>query len=114
MKRLFVLTVFIAACGHSGGTLDPGAGNDGGAGTKTLSVIGSARAQAQLTNAMSFGEFTTDFAVQITLAGQPVTTGTVTMTSTSGVVTLAVDPQNHQWVATAPSYDEAYVIELPS
>lgn len=117
--RSIASTMFIcvAACGGSGGGLDPGAGNDGGAGTKTLTVVGTTRAEPNLTNAQGNGEFTTTFSVRVTLDTATVTTGTVEMTSISGKIalTFAKDGENAgRWVGTAPGYDEVYVMDVTS
>jgi hypothetical protein len=112
MKHAFDSIMFMfAACGGSGKATDPGAGNDGGSGTKTLTVVGSARAEANLVNAQNFGEFTTRFDVHCTLNGIDVTAAAVTMTSTSGVVTLTHDG-NGDWVGTSPAFDEVYILDI--
>jgi hypothetical protein len=96
--------------------LDPGSGNDPGTGTATLVVTGGASARARLTNAQTPGDFDTDFSVRITLNGQTITTGTVTMTSTSGklplVFNLVGTGNGSRWEGTAPTYDEVYVLDV--
>jgi hypothetical protein len=108
-----VFTLFAAACG--GSALDPGAGSDPGQGTQTLVVTGSAKASARLTNAHAPGDFSTDFSVHVQLNSQIVSTGKVTMTSRSGVVPLAFQTANNgRWEATAPGYDEVYILDVES
>ena len=115
MKRsLFASTLLLsfAACSNTG-TLDPGSGSDPGTGTNTLTVNGTVSAQAQLTNARNAGEFTTNFSVRIQLAGQDVTDGNVTMTSSTGTVVLTYMQQNNgRWRGTAAGYDEVYVLDI--
>jgi hypothetical protein len=50
------------------------AGNDPGAGTKTLSVDGRAIASPRVANAKLATDFATEFSVRISLAGTDVTT----------------------------------------
>lgn len=101
----------LAACG-GGSSLDPGSGNDPGDGTSTLLVRGNVNAEARLNNARTAAEFNTDFEVRITLAGQAVTTGTVTVTSSTGTYPLAFSEE--QWRGRAPGYDEVYVLDIES
>jgi hypothetical protein len=101
------------ACSSS--DLDPGSGDDPGSGTSTLTIDGSVSAQARLTNAHDAAEFDTEFSVRIQLAGQNVTTGSVTMTSASGTVVLAFNPDaGGRWRGTAAGYDEVYVLDVDS
>lgn len=107
------LTLGLMACG--GSDLDPGAGDNGGTGTSTLSVEGSVSAQSRLTNARNASEFDTEFSVRLQLNGQDVTSGTVTMTSASGSVVLAYTQQNNgRWRGTAAGYDEVYILDVDS
>ncbi|TMQ19109.1 MAG: hypothetical protein E6J90_18715 [Deltaproteobacteria bacterium] len=101
----------VAACG--GGSLDPGAGNSGGTGSKTLSVDGSARASPRQINARAPADFDTDFSVRASLGTQAVTSGTVTVTSASGKTTLTVRGDN-RWTGSAPGYDQVYVLDVVS
>lgn len=105
------ILLMTAACG---GDLDPGAGDDPGTGTQTLVVDGSVRATNRLANARSYGEFDTDISVRVTLNGQSVTTGTVTITSASGTVPLVFDPSpdNGRWEGQLPGYDEVFVLDV--
>lgn len=116
MKAVLASTMFVfAACG--GSSLDPGAGNDGGSGTKTLTVVGTMRAEPNLVNAQNFGEFTTAFSVRVTLDTQTVSTGTVEVTSISGKIplTFVTNGENAgRWVGSAPGYDEVYVMDVTS
>lgn len=112
MKTICLL-VALSACG--GSDLDPGAGNDPGTGTSTLSVDGAVTANARLANARTSGEFDTDFSVRIQLNGLSVTQGTVTMTSSSGTVVLAYDQDNNgRWRGTGAGYDEVYILDVDS
>ena len=103
----------IAACG--GSNLDPGAGNDPGTGTRTLAIDGSVHGspRGDLTNAQMNTQFDTDVSVRVTLNGQTVTTGTVTLTSASGKIPLTVRGDN-RWAATMPTYDEVYILDIES
>jgi hypothetical protein len=114
-STMFVATSMLAAaCG--GSDLDPGAGDDPGTGTSTLTVEGSISAEARLSNARNAADFDTEFSVRIELAGQQVTTGDVTVTSAGGTVALQYDPQNNngRWRGSAPGYDEVYILDVIS
>jgi hypothetical protein len=116
MKTTFIAcSCFVIAC-TSSHPLDPGAGSDPGAGTQTLLVTGDAHATPRITNATASTDFDTDFNVDVTLAGQVVTTGTVTMASRSGSVSLTfqTDQQGGSWRGTAPGYDEVYQLDVTS
>lgn len=110
MKSICLL-VALTACG--GSDLDPGAGDDPGTGTSTLSVDGSVSANPRLSNARTPGEFDTDFSVRIQLGGQTITQGTVTMTSASGTVVLAY-AQDGRWRGDGAGYDEVYILDIDS
>lgn len=112
MKSICLL-VALTACG--GSDLDPGAGDDPGTGTSTLTVDGSVSANPRFSNARTSGEFETDFSVRIQLNGQNVTQGTVTMTSSSGTVVLAYDQDNNgRWRGNGAGYDEVYILDVDS
>lgn len=110
-----VSLVVSAALGACGGDLDPGAGDDPGEGTATLLVDGQAVASPRLPNASARGDFETSFSVRVILNGQAVSTGTVTVTSSSGTVPLAFRGDNGgRWEGTAAGYDEVYVLDVES
>ncbi len=114
MKSLFLASSFLigfTACG--GSDLDPGSGNDPGTGSRTLQVNGSVRAEPRLANARTTGEFTTEFNVRLLLNGQDVTSGSVTMTSSSGTVVLSYT-QDNRWRGTGAGYDEVYILDVDS
>lgn len=106
----------LAACG--GSPLDPGAGNDPGTGTSTLVVTGNVSAQAHLTNALTAADFDTTFSVRLTLNTQTVSTGTVTITSSSGTYPLTFQANGQgngqRWTGQAPAYDEVYRLDVDS
>ncbi len=114
MKPIFASFLVLAACG--GSPLDPGAGNSLGTGTSTLLVDGTARAHAQIANAKSSTDFSTDFAVQVTLNNVPVTSGTVEVKSSklTTELTWRADQNGGQWEGTAAGYDEAYELNVIS
>jgi hypothetical protein len=99
-----------AACG-GGSNLDPGAGDDPGAGTSTLMVDGTAHASPRISNAQGRGDFDTSFSVRVQQNGQDVTTATVEVTSSSGTVVLALGEEN-RYVGTAAGYDEVFVLDV--
>ncbi|MEP6864587.1 MAG: hypothetical protein ABJE66_28455 [Deltaproteobacteria bacterium] len=107
--------VLFAACG--GSPLDPGAGDSAGTGTSTLLVTGSATATPRLSNAQQPSDFDTAFSVRIQLAGAPIVTGTVTMTSSRGATPLAftsVGNDAGRWTGDATGYDEVYQLDVTS
>lgn len=98
-----------AACG--GGELAPGAGDDPGSGTATLAIDGTAYASPRRAGATARSEFDTAFTVHVSAGDQPITTGAVTVTSATGKVSLTfVDDIG--WSATAPGYDQVYVLDV--
>ena len=101
----------LAACG--GGSLEAGAGNDPGTGTRTLAINGTAHATPRLINASLPTDFDTSFTVQVSLDNQTVTTGSVTITSASGKVPLTYHNES-RWTGSVPSYDEVYVLDVVS
>lgn len=115
MKRCIVLLVSILGAGACGGSdTDPGAGDDPGKGTSTLLINGDISAQPRLSNARARGDFDTDISVRVTLNQQPVTTGTVTVTSSSGTVPLTYRMDPGRWQGTAAGYDEVYILDVVS
>lgn len=122
MKHYLVSTCLLSipcsllvACG--GSDLDPGAGDDPGGGTGTLLVEGRASAEPRIPNATGGADFDTELSVRISLNGQAVTTGIVTVTSNSGTAELAYQPDGDQigrWTGILPNYDEVYVLDVES
>lgn len=112
MKQSIHLVSTLFALGACGGSdLEPGAGNDAGEGTSTLTVTGTVSASPRLNNARTAGDFETEISVQVERAGQNVTTGTVEVTSAGGILTLSYDG-NGRWRGTAPGYDEVYILDV--
>lgn len=117
MQQYLASTLFVFAAAACGGTdLDPGAGNDPGTGTSTLVVDGSASASPRVDNARAAADFETDFSVRVRKDGQPITSGTVRVTSASGVVDLVFDTSDNEarWRGRAPGYDEVYILDVIS
>jgi hypothetical protein len=112
MRSLSCLLV-LAACG-GGSVLDPGAGNDPGDGTSTLTVDGSVTARPRINNARSNGDFETSIQVRVTLGSQSVTGGTVMVRAASGDIALTYRPDENRWEGTAPGYDEVYILDVDS
>jgi hypothetical protein len=113
MKPYFALFALLAAC--SSDPLEPGAGNDPGAGSKTLSVDGNATATPRMSNARLATDFTTEFSVRISLNGAQVTTGSVSVTSQYATTNLTYSPDNNgRWIGTAANYDEVYRLDVTS
>jgi hypothetical protein len=105
--------LLLAACSSS--PLDPGAGSSQGTGTSTLLVNGNASAHAQIADAKLASDFTTDVSIRVSLNGQDVTTGTVTIDSRSMKKPLALtfDTQNGgEWSANVAGYDEVYELSV--
>ncbi|HTL32577.1 MAG TPA: hypothetical protein VL326_05615 [Kofleriaceae bacterium] len=112
MKLIFASILMLAACGSD--PLDPGAGNDAGGGTNTLTVEGHATAEPNFANATHETDFTTDFSVRITLNQVAVTTGTVTVQSRFGMTPLTFNTQENRWQGRAANYDEVYQLDIVS
>ena len=112
MRNYFIASLLVtAACSSS--PLDPGAGNSAGTGTSTLLVTGNADAHAQIADAKQASDFTTDVTVHVSLNGQPVTTGTVTINSRTmkQPLPLVIDG-NQEWQGTLAGYDEVYELSV--
>jgi hypothetical protein len=115
MKTIFASICVLAACGSD--PLDPGAGDAPGGGTHTLFVDGRAHAEPRLDNAKLATDFTTEFSIRIGLADQPVTSGSVTVSSRFGTTPLtwqAADGGLGEWVGTMAGYDEVYELDIVS
>jgi hypothetical protein len=112
MKTLFASIVLLAACGSD--PLDPGAGNDPGAGTSTLLVDGRASAEPRFPNAHAETDFTTELSIRVELNGQAVTTGTVTVKSRYGETPLTFRTDPGRWEGTMANYDEVYQLDVVS
>jgi hypothetical protein len=113
MRSFSCLLVFTIACG-GGSVFDPGAGNDPGEGTSTLTVDGSMTARPRINNARDARDFETSLEVRVMLGSQAVTGGTVTVRSASGDVALIYRPDENRWEGTAPGYDEVYILDVES
>ena len=115
MKSILALfSLSIAACGTSS-PFEPGAGDNPGTGTGTLSIDGDATAHGRLTNALQASDFATDFSVRVLLNSVPVSTGTVTVTSSRGGVNLTYNLNGGgRWEGTANGYDEVYQLDVVS
>jgi hypothetical protein len=110
------ISLLVGGCGGGSSPLDPGAGSDPGGGTSTLLVDGTASAEPRLDNADVSTDFDTTFSVRVTLNGQAVTEGAVTISSASTAVDLIFDPVNEggRWRGTAAGYDEVYALDVAS
>jgi hypothetical protein len=107
-------SVLLAACGSD--ALDPGEGSDPGGGTNTLYVEGRASAEPRIVNATA-NDFDTEFSIDLSLNGAPVTTGTVTITSRFATTPLSfIDTSNGQgrWEGRAGGYDQSYQLDVKS
>jgi hypothetical protein len=116
MKPIFASLLFsAAACSSS--PLDPGSGDNAGTGTMTLQVDGSVVAHPRIGNAKVPSDFDTDFQVRVSLNNQPVTTGTVTITSSTVKLDLTYQQgggQNGRWEGTTNGYDYVYQLDVIS
>lgn len=113
--RTPLLASFLVVAACSSSPLDPGAGSSQGTGTGTLLVTGDANAHAGIADAKLASDFTTDVRIHVSLNGQDVTTGTVTIDSRSMMKPLALtyDAQNNgEWSATVAGYDEVYELAV--
>jgi hypothetical protein len=112
--RMVLTTAMVALVlsGCGGVDLEPGAGDDPGSGTRTLIVEGAAVASPSRFNARDGRNFATEFSLQLSRDDGPVVSGTVTVTSATGKVSLTYDQD--RWVGGAASYDEVYVLDIAS
>lgn len=88
--------------------------DDAGGGTGTLVVTGTASATSSIANASDPSSFTTDFTLDVTRAGAPVTTGTVTITSDRGAVALRFDGATMRWHGAQAGYEPSYALDITS
>lgn len=114
ITRLASLTLAAAAAACGGDPLDPGAGDDPGSGTSTLQIEGRAAAEPRTRNAPNAVDFDTDFEIRARLSGQPVTSGTVSVTSRFESVPLTYDAQEGTWKGRMAGYDEVYRLDVIS
>ncbi len=115
--RTTLLASFLLLGACSGSPLDPGAGDSAGTGTSTLLVNGNASAHANIANAKLASDFMTDVSVRVSLNGQDVTTGTVTINSRTmkSPLALTYDTNNGgEWQASIAGYDEVYELSVVS
>ncbi len=90
-------------------------GNNGGGGNGVLVVVGNVRANSTVNNAMTTGQFNTEFNVRVTRAGAPVPNATVGISSSCGVLTLtpAGDvAQTGEYRAAQNGYCRSYTLEV--
>jgi hypothetical protein len=103
----------LAACTHN--ILEPGAGNDPGTRTGSISVSGYVYATPTHANVRQPSELTSEFQVIILSGGGFASGKTVTVTSATGTFPLAFVKTNvlgEYWMGSAPSYDEVYVLDV--
>src|SRR4029077_708277 len=81
-----LLGLVVVACAHD--PYAPGAGDSGGSGTQTLVVNRSAIAHPNIGNASHASDFATNINLRVSLSNMPVTTGTVTISSSSAKLDL--------------------------
>lgn len=112
MKSSVVVSLILVGCG--GSDLDPGAGDDPGTGTSTLAIQGEMSAKPRIVNARNPGDFDTQLSVRVVLDGQPVTTGTVTVTTRNASTPLVFHADPARWEGLATGYDEVYVLDVES
>jgi hypothetical protein len=112
LKMAGLVMVTMVGCGSD--PLEPGAGNDLGSGTSTLTVEGGARATPRSPNASAPEQFDTEFAIRISNAGVAMTTGKVEVTSLGGKVLLTYDSvrDGGRWTGTQASYFEVYEFNI--
>jgi hypothetical protein len=108
-----VVGLCLAACGGVG-ALDPGAGNDPGHGTGTLAVVAAVYALPHQGQAHTGADFDVSFLVRVTRNREPVTAGSVTVTSATGKVSLTFcfGPTGPVWAGFATGYDEVYLLDV--
>ena len=112
--RALAITLWglVAACGVDD-PLAPGAGDDPGTGTATLTVRGHAAAEPVFANATSASDFVTWFAIELERTGVRVTTGSVVVTSAAGAVPLTFDTRDGgQWRGQQSGYYQVYRLDV--
>jgi hypothetical protein len=108
MKSIFAsFAIILVACTH---------GTDPGTGTGTILVTGTAHADSQTVNAATSTSFVTQFDFDLQINYAPVTTGTVTLTSQTGVATLTFQQNgggnNGTWQGMSANYDPVYELNV--
>jgi hypothetical protein len=134
MRTPLVLAFVLAACGGSSKStpdappqpdavsidapvdsiVQPGGGSNAGSGTATLVVTGAVIATPSVANASSPTSFTSDITVRVQKGGVDVTTGTVTVTSNGGAVSLLFDATLMRWHGAQAGYYEVYSLDVTS
>lgn len=115
--RLAILVSFLALAACGGNTLDPGAGDSQGSGSHTLTVDGSISANNEaIANSSDASTFQTHFDIDLSIGQNPVTTGTVTVTSNGGAVQLVWNNNNGNghWTGDQAGYFEVYQLDVTS
>jgi hypothetical protein len=112
MKTIFASILLLAACGSD--PLDPGAGDNPGAGSRTLLVEGRASAEPHFANAREPVDFDTEFSIRVSLDGVPVTTGSVMVGSRFAETSLTWRPDPARWEGRMANYDEVYELNIIS
>ena len=116
MKTLVAsLGLLAIACTHN--PYEPGAGDSGGSGTQTLVVNGSAIAHPNIPNSGHPGDYATEINLRVSLNNTPVTTGTVTISSSSTRLNLTFNGTANnggRWEGTVNGYDEVYQLDVTS
>src|SRR3569623_90411 len=113
--RTPLLASFLLLSACSSSPLDPGSGSSQGTGTGTLLVTGNAAAHAQIADSKQPSDFTTEVSVHVSLNGQDVTAGTVTINSRSMKSPLALTysaDNGGEWDANVAGYDEVYELAV--
>jgi hypothetical protein len=108
----FSISFLVAACG--GNSLDPGAGNDPGTGTRTLLVDADVQASPRQTNPATADGFETHVEVRLEKNGIAITTGTVTVSSNGGDIALVFQSSENRWWGVQTGYHEVYELNVRS
>jgi hypothetical protein len=109
---VLLVRLVLGACSDATAPLAPGAGDGEGSGTGTLDVEARIEASSRKINAAANRDFATELTVRVHRGSEAVSTGTVTITTATGKVSLTY--AEGRWRADAPIYDEVYALDIAS
>ena len=109
---VLLVRLVLGACGDATAPLAPGAGDRDGSGTGTLDVEANVEVSSSKINAAANSDVTAALTVRVRRGSEPVSTGTVTITTATGKIPLTYS--EGRWRGDAPIYDEVYALDIAS